>query len=181
MTVARSMLTGIYEHSRFANARLLDQAQQLSHPELDVEQPGMFGTIRSTLLHMMQAQHSWLRRAQELDPVEPWTAGAFPTIADLRNRWDALDAETLACIATLTDEQLLETIHIRSWVGWEMQAPRWQALVHQAFHQHQHRGELAMVLTNLGHSPGDIDAFDWFEEEGTALDITPGRAATPPV
>jgi hypothetical protein len=34
-----------------------------------------------------------------------------------------------------------------------------------------------MVLTNLGHSPGEIDAFDWFEEEGTALDITPGRRA----
>jgi uncharacterized damage-inducible protein DinB len=138
----------------------------------------MFGSIRSTLLHMMQAQHSWLRRAQGLDPVEPWTPESFPTIADLRNRWDALDAENLGYIATLTDDQLVEVIHIRSWAGWEMEAPRWQALVHQAFHQHQHRGELALVLTTLGHSPGDIDAFDWFEIDGTAVDITPGRAAT---
>jgi uncharacterized damage-inducible protein DinB len=180
MTVSRTMLTGIYEHSRFANGRLLDRAQLLGDEELDADRPGMFGTIRSTLLHMMQAQHSWLRRAQGLDPVEPWTAAAFPTIADVRTQWDALDIENLAYIATLTDEQLLETIHIRSWAGWEMQAPRWQTLVHQAFHQHQHRGELAMVLTNLGHSPGDIDAFDWFGEEGTALDVTPGRAAPAP-
>ncbi len=180
MTVARTMLNGIYEHGRFANARLLDQAQQLSSQELDTERPGMFGTIRITLLHMMQAQHSWLRRAQGLDPVEPWTAETFPTIADLRIQWDALDAENLAYLATLTDEQMLETIHIRSWVGWEMEAPRWQALVHQAFHQHQHRGELAMVLTNLGHSPGEFDPFDWFEEEGTALDVTPGRTAPTP-
>ena len=50
-------------------------------------------------------------------------------------------------------------------------------VIHQAFHQHQHRGEVAMVLTNLGHSPGEIDAFDWFELEGTTLDITPGRSA----
>src|SRR5215203_5411520 len=155
MTVTRTMLTGIYEHGRFVNARLLAQAQQLSDVELDAERPGMFGTIRGTLLHMMQAQHSWLRRAQGLDPVEPWTADTFPTIRDLRNQWDALDAENLAYVATLTDDQLMETIRIRSWVGWEMQAPRWQALVHQAFHQHQHRGELAMVLTTLGHSPGD--------------------------
>ena len=88
--------------------------QQLSDAELDADRPGMFGTIRVTLLHMMQAQHSWLRRAQGLDPVEPWTAEAFPTIADLRNQWDALDAENLAYVATLTDEQLLETLHIRS-------------------------------------------------------------------
>ncbi len=180
MTAARTMLTGIYQHSQFANARLLDQAETLADEELDAERPGMFGTIRVTLQHMMQAQHSWLRRSQGLDPVEPWTADAFPTIADLRNQWDALDAENLAYVATLTDDQLLEIIHIRAWSGWEMDAPRWQALVHQAFHQHQHRGELAMVLTNLGHSPGDIDAFDWFEEDGTARDVTPGRAAATP-
>jgi uncharacterized damage-inducible protein DinB len=177
MTVARTILNGISEHSRFANARLLDQAQQLSDEELDAERAGMFGTIRTTLLHMMQAQHSWLRRAQSLDPVEPWTAETFPTIVDLRARWDALDAEQLAYLATVTDEQLMEVIHFRSWAGWEMDAPRWQTLVHQAFHQHQHRGELAMVLTNIGHSPGEIDAFDWFETEGTAVDVTPGRTA----
>ncbi len=178
MSTARTMLLGIYEHSRFANARLLDQAEQLGDEELDAERPGMFGSLRTTLQHMMQAQHGWLRRVQELDPIEPWAEDAFPTIGDLRNQWDALDAETLAYVATLTDEQLLERIEMRSSRGWVMDAPRWQALVHQAFHQHQHRGEVAMVLTNLGHSPGEIDAFDWFEEEGTALDITPGRAAT---
>jgi uncharacterized damage-inducible protein DinB len=171
------MLEGIYQHGRFANARLLDQAAQLTNEELDAERPGMFGSIRSTLQHMMQAQHGWLRRVQGLDPVAPWAEDAFPTIADLRNQWDALDAETLAYVATLTDDQLLERIAMRSWRGWVTEAPRWQALIHQAFHQHQHRGEVAMVLTVLGHSPGEIDAFDWFEEEGTALDITPGRVA----
>jgi uncharacterized damage-inducible protein DinB len=176
LTIARTMLEGIYQHGRFANGRLLDQAERLSDDELDAERPGMFGSIRSTLQHMMQAQHGWLRRVQELDPVAPWDDDAFPTIADLRNQWDALDAETLAYVATLTDNQLMERIEMRSSRGWVMDAPRWQALVHQAFHQHQHRGEVAMVLTNLGHSPGEIDAFDWFEEEGTALDITPERA-----
>ncbi|MCA9860553.1 MAG: DinB family protein [Thermomicrobiales bacterium] len=180
MSAARTMLAGIYEHGRFANGRLLDRAEHLSDDALDAERPGMFGTIRSTLLHMMQAQHSWLRRVQGLDPVEPWTLETFPTIADLRNRWNALDAENLAYLATLTDDQLMERVHLRSWAGWEMTAPRWQALVHQAFHQHQHRGELALVLTNLGYSPGELDGFDWFEAEGTAVDITPDRAAPLP-
>lgn len=178
MTAARTMLEGIYQHGHFANARLLDQAEQLSDAELDAERPGAFASLRLTLLHMMQAQHSWLRRVQQLDPAEPWTPETFPTIAELRNQWDALDAENLAYVATLTDDQLLERIQFRSWSGWEMAAPRWQALIHQAFHQHQHRGEVAMILTNLGHSPGELDGFDYFEAEGTALDITPGRAAT---
>ena len=178
MTVACIMLEGIYEHSHFANARLLDQAEHLTAAELDSARPGMYGTIRITLQHMMQAQQGWLRRVQELDPLPSWPADAFPTIADLRARWDILDSETLDYVSTLTDEQLLERIPMRSISGWVMSAPRWQALIHQAFHQHQHRGEVAMVLTNLGHSPGEIDAFDWFEAAGTALDITPGRSAT---
>ncbi len=180
MTVARTMLTGIYQHSQFANARLLDQAAQLSDAELDAERPGMFSTIRLTLQHMMQAQQGWLRRVQQLDPVSPWADNVFPTIGDLRNQWNALDTETLAYIATLTDEQLLERIQMRSWKGWVMEAPRWQALVPQAFHQHQPRGELARVMPNLGHSPGDLDAFDWFEADGSAIDITPGRAEITP-
>ena len=75
-----------------------------------------------------------------------------------------VDNATLAYVASVTDEQLLDVIHIRSWVGWEDHVPRWQALIHQAFHQHQHRGELALVLTTLGRSPGEIDIFDYFDE-----------------
>src|SRR5215211_4700703 len=120
MTVSRTMLIGIYEHSRFANARLLDQAEQLSDAELDLERPGMFGSIRSTLLHMMQAQLSWLRRFQVLAPIAHWASAEFPTIAAMRATWDELDTKTLAYIATLTDEQLLDVIHITSWSGWQM-------------------------------------------------------------
>lgn len=164
MTVSRTILIGIQEHSRFANGRLLDQATKLSDAELDADRPGMFGSIRSTLLHMMQAQASWLRRFQELDPVPSFDPADFPTIADLRRAWDVLDADTLSYLATVTDDDLLQVVHMRAWSGWEMRQPRWQAIVHQAFHQHQHRGELAMVLTTLGYSPGEIDSFDYFEQ-----------------
>lgn len=177
MTVARTMLEGIYQHSRFANGRLLDQAELLTGEELDAERPGMFGSIRSTMQHMMQWQHGWLRRAQGLDPVAPWAPDAYPTFADLRNQWDALDTETLAYIAALTDDQLLERLDMRFWSGNVINAPRWQALVHQAFHQQQHRGEIAMVLTNLGHSPGGLDAVEWFVADGTARVVTLGHGA----
>lgn len=175
MTAAREMLEGLYRHSQFANARLLDQAERLTGAQLDAERPGAFGSIRVTLIHMMQAQYSWLRRFQMLDPVEPWPESAFPSIAALRGRWEPLDTETLAVVTSFSDQELLERIRMRAWSGWEIEAPRWQALIHQALHQHQHRGEIAMVLTTLGYSPGEIDGFDWFEIEGGAIDLVPRR------
>ena len=38
---------------------------------------------------------------------------------------------------------------------------RWQGIVHCANHATQHRSELAMMLTDLGRSPGDMDMFLW--------------------
>ena len=36
-------------------------------------------------------------------------------------------------------------------------------MLHQAFHSHQHRGEVALILTQLGHSPGELDFNDYMQ------------------
>jgi uncharacterized damage-inducible protein DinB len=35
--------------------------------------------------------------------------------------------------------------------------PLWQMLIHQVNHATQHRSEAAMLLTQMGCSPGDLD------------------------
>jgi uncharacterized damage-inducible protein DinB len=171
MSASRAMLAGIYEHSRFANGRVLDQSLLLPDEELDREWPGMSDSIRGSLLHMFAAQLGWLEHAQRLEPSNLWPDGP-PTLIVLRTQWDALDAQTLAYIGTLTDEQLLERIRMLSPGYWEIEAPRWQVLIHQAFHQHQHRAEVAVMLSALGYSPGELDPFEFFEVEGSATGVT---------
>jgi uncharacterized damage-inducible protein DinB len=173
MTAARAMLTGIYAHGRFANDRILDLAVLLSDEELNREWPGMSEPIRISLLHMFGAHLGWLEHVGAFAPVDLWPDGP-PSLPELRVQWAALDAQTLDYLDTLSDEQLLERIRMESPGNWEIEAPRWQALVHQAFHQHQHRSEVAAMLTALGHSPGDLDPFDIFEVEGTMIDVTAG-------
>jgi uncharacterized damage-inducible protein DinB len=45
---------------------------------------------------------------------------------------------------------------MRTW-----QRKRWQVLVSVGTHGMQHRGEAALILTSLGHSPGEIDYSYW--------------------
>jgi uncharacterized damage-inducible protein DinB len=35
--------------------------------------------------------------------------------------------------------------------------PLWQQLINQVNHATQHRSEVAVILTECGHSPGDLD------------------------
>ena len=173
MTAARAMLTGIYAHGRFANDRILDRAILLSDEELDRAWPGMSEPIRDSLFHMFGAHLGWLEHVGAFEPIDLWPEGP-PSLPELRVQWAALDAKTFDYLDSLSDEQLLERIRMESPGYWKMEAPRWQALVHQAFHQHQHRSEVAAMLTALGHSPGDLDPFDFFEVEGTMIDVTAG-------
>jgi len=164
MTISVELVNAMYEHSQWTNQQLLKAAEELSDDELNQPVPGAYGSVLAILVHMMGAQMAWTRRFKELDPIQPPEAADFIGIPALRVAWAAIDAETTACIDSLNDDDLAHVIKYRSWHGWEGESPRWQAVLHQAFHQHQHRGEVAAALTALGHSPGELDIFDYLED-----------------
>lgn len=41
------------------------------------------------------------------------------------------------------------------------QPPLWYFLIHMVTHSQQHRAESAQLLTQLGHSPDDLDFLDY--------------------
>lgn len=162
-STGKNMALAMHGHSVWANRQLLNAAAQLSASELDREVPGAYGTVRGIFVHMMGAQRSWLRRWQGMDPLPPADPASYVSIDAIRTAWEALDAETAAYLASLPDENLAQVVHLKFWSGAEGDAFRWQAILHQAFHQHQHRGEIAAMLTTLGHSPGELDFLDYFD------------------
>jgi uncharacterized damage-inducible protein DinB len=84
----------------------------------------------------------------ELEPL--------PTIDELRARWEAEWATVDAWLQTLTDGSIA---NVREGV------PVWQLLVHVVNHGTQHRAEAAALLTAEGRSPGELDLFDYAEEQ----------------
>jgi uncharacterized damage-inducible protein DinB len=69
-------------------------------------------------------------------------------------------------LASLTDDDLdrPHTFIMRS--GAASTAPLWARIVHIVTHGTLHRGEAAQMLTECGHSPGDIDLLDFLDERG---------------
>ncbi len=169
MTTLADAIRTMYAYATWANNRVLDAAADLPPEELAAARTGGFGSIRDTLVHTMSAQRNWLARCREGASVTPFDPALFPDIAAIRAAWADLDRETEAFVTGLSDDDLARVIPYQNSTGQRYAHPLWQMLMHQTNHAMQHRSEVAMALTEMGHSPGWIDFVVFLREpEGSS-------------
>jgi uncharacterized damage-inducible protein DinB len=162
MTV--DLVRTLYRYNAWATARIFQAATPLSAAELAAPSGASFSSVRETLVHIMAAQWIWLARWKGTSPTTFLDAREFPDLASLRARWDELEAETQRFVETLTDSDLSRVVEYRNTRGERWAYPLWQQVVHQVNHATYHRGEVAATLTQLGHSPGDLDLLIYIDE-----------------
>ena len=157
---ARDIVADLYRYGAWANARLLERAEQLSDADLTRSFSRGALPIHETFTHLYSSDRRWLARWQEA-PLPPQVKPAdLPTIAAVRAAWTELGATRETYIAGLDDAALAATIRWQD--GDEVRTlSRWQGLVQAANHGTQHRSEIAAMLTDCGQSPGDLDFGLW--------------------
>lgn len=154
----------LYEYNCWANARILGAAAQISDAQFLA--PGDFphGGLRGTLVHTLFAEWAWRMRWQGSASNFRLKPDDFPTLASLKTRW--LEEETLLMefVAGLTDKKLKAEFDYTSTEGGQHRRVLWEAMAHMVNHGTQHRSEAAAMLTDMGHSPGDIDLIVYLNE-----------------
>jgi len=152
----KNVLLAAYEYGERANARLLDLAETLSHAELHQAFSKGAAAILPTFQHLVNVDRRWLARWQAVSLPPVLEAGDLPTIATVRSAWERTYAERRRYLTGISEGDLLAHME---WVrpSGAVWVPRWQMILHCANHATQHRSEIAMMLTDLGHSPGDLD------------------------
>ncbi len=81
----------------------------------------------------------------------------FPTLQSIRARWQEEEEQLQRFLTTLHDEDLSRELrYVRMARDQVFTQPLWQTMLHLINHQTQHRSEIAMQLTALGHSPGEL-------------------------
>jgi len=149
----------LFNYNYWATARILDAAKGLAEEQYTATVPGLgHGGVRRTLVHMLAAECLWRQRCLEgVSPTTLLQEADFPTLETLRERWTEEERLMRAGLARLTERTLAERIVYRTTGGRPMEDTLWQLLVHLVNHGTQHRAEVAMALTALGRSPGDLD------------------------
>lgn len=160
----REIVTSIFDHNEWANERVLDAAAELSEEELTEMRGPDCGSLQDILSHML-ASHVFMlmvngRQPPKLDEVKPGSV-----MRTLQESFERVHPALRELAESFSDEGLDEVVTVDNpdlegvWRKWER--PRWNVLMAMGTHAMQHRGEAALILTGLGHSPGELDFSVW--------------------
>jgi uncharacterized damage-inducible protein DinB len=151
------LIRTFYGYNTWANERILTTTAQLTNAQFVAPGSASFSSVRDTLVHTMWAQWNWLRRWRGEPNPPPFAPAEYADVAVLRARWDEIDGETDAFVARVDDATLESICRYVNSRNEPMAHPLWQLMLHQVNHGTQHRSEVAVILTEYGHSPGLMD------------------------
>src|SRR5712691_11019572 len=163
-----TVIRDLYDYNTWANARVLDTAAALTPAQLVAPGGASFDSVRDTLVHTMSAQWLYLERWQGRAPRAWPEAAACADLAAIRARWGEIERDTQAFVEGLDDARLAAPFSYTNMQGETWTYPLWQQMVHQVNHATQHRSEAAVLLTQLGHSPGWLDLLYFVDLRGTS-------------
>lgn len=152
-----SQILTLFDYHYWATNLILEQVEKIPYEAFIEERSSSWKSIRGTLVHMLSAEYTWRQRCQYHNSPQPLPESDYPTLGILRAHWSEDRAAMRSYLRTLRDDDLQRMVDYRTSAGIPYSTPLWQILTHVTMHGMQHRAELALILTELGYSPGDID------------------------
>jgi uncharacterized damage-inducible protein DinB len=146
---------------------VLTRVAELDHDAYVAPRALDHGSIRGTLIHWLARDAIWLARCKR-QPDAFIGESNVPTFADLQRRWALEEAQMRALLEQLTDSALSEPVrYVSAQNGKRYAIPLWHVMSHVVNHGTQHRSEIALALTQLGLSPGDLDLIVYLNPRAT--------------
>lgn len=138
----------LFAYNRWAIERLLAAAGELTTEELDRDLRGSFGSLKGTLRHLLWGERSWLRFWRDDDFGPELSASELSDLSSIAREWSALDEERAAFLRGLTAEKLAapRPVDEDAYVLGEL-------LQHCVNHSTHHRGQVVLMLRQLGKTP----------------------------
>ena len=160
----------VFDHLYWVRDRILAAADQPGVTWPGMAPHGLRG-LRATLVHELDVQWSWRRRLASANPsafppedVELLPED-YPTVASIRERWIGDELEMRAWLGRLSAAALNGPCGAEQ----TQSHPLWWHLQHVYAHGIQQFSDAARLLSENGHSPGELDFLDFIDgREGPA-------------
>lgn len=159
-SMTKSDIELLFEYDRWANNRVFQAALKLSAEQFTRDLGGSFRSVRDTLAHIVGGEWIWLAYWND-PPSTPgllealvsrrnalFSASAAPDIAAVQKKWAEVEKEQLEFVKRLTDEALLKSVPFRT-----TDVPLMHLMQHMANHSTYHRGQVALMMRQLGAEP----------------------------
>jgi uncharacterized damage-inducible protein DinB len=162
----------LYEYGRWANSRVLQAVTALSNEQFTRDLGGSFRSVRDALVHIVGGEWGWLTYWKEPSPsstfvTDLWTRhealfhpNTFPNLAAVQSKWAEIEKEQAEFVNDVTNESLHRMLPLRG-----TQISLAHLMQHLANHSTYHRGQVALMMRQLGAKPLATD-FHVFLMEG---------------
>lgn len=156
-------LRTLYAYNRWANERVCDAARQLEtggkvHPSRS--------SVRDTLVHILWGEWLWLQRWRGESPMIMFNPNDFPDVTAMEAGWDAVWREQQQFIERLTDQELRARVSYENLQGQRWEYTRGEMMQHVVNHSSYHRGQVALLLRQLGSVATATDFLMFLDETG---------------
>src|SRR4030095_13282822 len=144
-----------YDYHRWANRRLFDVANALGAEATgrDLGKHWSFPTLKAMFAHIYAADAVWLTRWKGESPKRLFGDADFTSMADLRQKRDALESERRAVVDGMKNPALVRPVDYKNTEGAQFRVALGPLLQHVVNHATHHRSEVATTLTIRSGSP----------------------------
>lgn len=154
----------LFEYDRWANNSVLQAVTTLSVEQFTRDLGGSFRSVRDTLIHIVAGEWGWLTIWKEpalsssfvtdlWDRIDvTFAPNAFLDIAAVRSKWEEIEREQIEFVNGVTDELLRRMLPIRT-----TQLSLAHLMQHMANHSTYHRGQISLMIRQLGAEPVGTD------------------------
>jgi uncharacterized damage-inducible protein DinB len=154
----------LYEYDRWANARVIQSFTTLTSDQFTRDLGGSFPSVRDTMLHILAGEWIWLNywKAPSWDDAllndlrkqreSLFSPDIFPDLDSVRRKWTEIEKVQLDFMGRVTDESLKGMLPARN-----KQLSLAHLMQHVANHSTYHRGQLSLMMRQLGAEPVATD------------------------
>jgi len=143
----------LFAYNAWANRLMFDAADALPAGLYQRDLKSSHGGIHGTLAHIVWAEHLWLNRWLKQPNPAVAQGKDLRASADVRARWEEIEAERARFLGGLTEGQLEETRTVKPSTGGEYQHTFSQMFHHAVDHSSYHRGQIVTLLRQVGAVP----------------------------
>ena len=166
----------LYEYDRWANDRSLNAAASLTKEQVTRDLGGAFSSIRDTLLHVIAGEWVWLQYWKEASPngafleklrtrrAAAFDPKLFPSIVEIEQKWREVEKEQIGFVSGVTDDRLNEMVPFR-----KTEITLAQLMQHVANHSTYHRGQVSLMMRQLGAKPVATDFHEFLVDEARSM------------
>jgi uncharacterized damage-inducible protein DinB len=158
-------VASLFEYLYWIRDRALARAAELSAEAFVDPATVAYRDLQSTLIHELDVERSWRLRLQGA-PTDVWDvtleAREYPDLATLADHWQRDEADTLAWLSELTDDELAAAVTVNGLEGFALST----YLVHVVMHGVESLSAAAILLHRSGRSMGDVGFLDFVDAAG---------------